>query len=342
MTTAVVAPARPGPWAAARTLVVVAAVAALFVVVVPQVSGAPWALVGRQLARVPLPELGLLGLLWATGLLLHTITLTSALPGLTHRRALTLSLTGSAVANVLPLGGAAGIALNYRMVRAWGHDRAAFAAYTVVTNTWDVLAKLLLPLLVLPVALLLDHGALTRWAGTATVATVLLAVAAAVVAILAASPVCAERTGRAVDRAARPLLRRVGSTREPHVEAWLLGLQSQCGWLVRHRWRQLTLGMSAYTAMLALLMLACFAIAGVGIGPGAVLLAFAVERLLTLAGLTPGGAGVVEVGLVGVAVALGGAPVAAVAGVLLYRVFTYGIEIPVGGAGLAAWLWAHR
>ena len=58
--------------------------------------------------------------LWALGLLSHTVTLTAALPTLTHRRALTLSLTGSAVANVLPLGGAAGIALNYRMTRHWG------------------------------------------------------------------------------------------------------------------------------------------------------------------------------------------------------------------------------
>ena len=46
--------------------------------------------------------------LWVAGLVAHTMTLTAALPGLTHRRALLLSLTGSAVANVLPLGGAAG------------------------------------------------------------------------------------------------------------------------------------------------------------------------------------------------------------------------------------------
>ncbi|MFC6345406.1 hypothetical protein ACFP8W_25705, partial [Nocardioides hankookensis] len=60
------------------------------------------------------------------------------------------------------------------------------------------------------------------------------------------------------------------------------------------------------------------------------------------AGLTPGGAGVVEVGLTGALIGLGGAAASVVAGVLLYRALTYGLEIPVGGAGLAVWLWLRR
>lgn len=56
-----------------------------------------------------------------------------------------LSLTGSAVANVLPFGGAAGIALNYRMCHRWGFERSAFGIYTLVTNLWNILARLSLP-----------------------------------------------------------------------------------------------------------------------------------------------------------------------------------------------------
>ncbi|MEZ5191932.1 MAG: hypothetical protein R2734_05130 [Nocardioides sp.] len=52
-----------------------------------------------------------------------TPSLRAALPGLSMRRALTLSLTGSAVANVLPVGGAAGIVLNHRMTRSWPRQR---------------------------------------------------------------------------------------------------------------------------------------------------------------------------------------------------------------------------
>ena len=92
--------------------------------------------------------------LWLAGLAAHTIALTAALTGLTHRRAMLLSLTGSAVANVLPLGGAAGIAMNQRMTRSWGFPNSAFVTYSVVTNVWDVLAKAFVPVLVLPVLIL--------------------------------------------------------------------------------------------------------------------------------------------------------------------------------------------
>ena len=68
------------------------------------------------------------------------------------------------------------------------------------------------------------------------------------------------------------------------------------------------------------------------------LAAFAVERVLTLVVLTPGGAGLAETGTVGVLVAFGVDPASAVAGVLLYRLFTFALEIPVGGAAALGWL----
>ncbi len=133
----------------AGLLIGATALVALF----PVISGAPWRNVWQTVADIPVGALGVLVALWAAGLLMHTVTLTAALPGLSHRRALLLSLTGSAVANVLPLGGAAGVALNYRMTRRWGFSAAGFASYTVVTNLWDVLTKLCLPVLVLPLLL---------------------------------------------------------------------------------------------------------------------------------------------------------------------------------------------
>ncbi|MFC6343958.1 hypothetical protein ACFP8W_18390, partial [Nocardioides hankookensis] len=62
---------------------------ALLTVVLPLATGVPWASAWTVVAAIPALELaGLVGL-WALGLLSHTITLTAALPTLTHRRALT-------------------------------------------------------------------------------------------------------------------------------------------------------------------------------------------------------------------------------------------------------------
>ena len=60
-------------------------------------------------------------------------------------RAYFLNVTGSAVSNVLPLGGAAGTALNYSTSRAWGFSTPAFLRWALVTNIWDTLGKLVIP-----------------------------------------------------------------------------------------------------------------------------------------------------------------------------------------------------
>lgn len=325
-----------GRWALGAGLAIT-----LLTLVLPRATGVPWASTWSVVSAVPAIELVALVVLWGLGLLSHTITLTAALPTLTHRRALTLSLTGSAVANVLPLGGAAGIALNHRMVRQWGYAAEEFAAFTVITNIWDVLVKLALPLAVVPVAALATGTALGGALGPAILAAAVLAAACLLMIVVLARPATAAYAGRLLDRGAERALRLTRSSRQARPGQALVALQARCSSLVRTRWPRLSLGMVLYTGLLFALMWSCLEATGAGLTPAAVLAGFAVERLLTLAGLTPGGAGIVEVGLTGALLALGGSPTAVVAGVLLYRALTYGLEIPVGGAGLAMWLW-HR
>jgi uncharacterized membrane protein YbhN (UPF0104 family) len=297
----------------------VAGGALCLVAILPLASGAPWADIGAAIGAVPAASLVVLVGLWAAGLVTHTVTLTAALPGLTHRRALLLSLTGSAVANVLPLGGAAGVALNYRMTKQWGFAPARFASYTVVTNLWDVLAKLLLPVLVIPLLVLgLPVGLGLRHALTA--AGIALPLAAALAGLLICHPRLVGRFGARVE-----------------------GVRAQVADLVVTAWRRLTLGMASYTLLLFVLLATSLSMTGAGVSPSIVLLAFCAERLATLAGLTPGGLGLVEVGLAGALVLAPGAdPAGVAAGALLYRALTFGLEIPVGGLLLAGWTWRQR
>jgi len=81
---------------------------AALVVLLPRAVGATWSEVGAVLGRVSAGAVVALAVVWIAGLWAHSFVLAASLPGLTKRRGLTLSLTGSAVANVLPLGGAAG------------------------------------------------------------------------------------------------------------------------------------------------------------------------------------------------------------------------------------------
>ena len=319
-----------------RFVVSAAAGGALVWLALPTATGAAWKQLVPAAAHVHLGWLVVLLALWVAGLLAHTITLTAAMPGLTHRRALLLSLTGSAVANVLPVGGAAGIALNYRMARRWGHTATSISTYTLVTNVWDVLAKFLLPILALPALLLAASSA----GGTVTYAVVIAALVMAVLIGIGtatlASPSAAARTGSVADRVLGRWLAN-GACREA-----LVNLQSDTSRVVRTGWRRLSVGMLLYTSLLFVLLLACLSATGAGLSLIAVLAGFAVERLLTLAGLTPGGTGVVEVGLASTLLAFPGAPVGIALGVLLYRAITFGLEIPVGGLALAGWCWTQR
>ncbi|MEO7270081.1 MAG: hypothetical protein ABIW49_12830 [Knoellia sp.] len=71
----------------------------------PRVAGVSWRQIGDVLSTVTTLGTAVLTAGWLAGLWLHTIALSAALPGLNHRRAFFLNITGSAVSNVLPLGG---------------------------------------------------------------------------------------------------------------------------------------------------------------------------------------------------------------------------------------------
>ncbi len=313
---------------------------ALVVLVLPTISGMSWTQLGPAVGRVSPMALVVLALIWIAGLFVHTVALVAALPALTHRRALTLSLTGSAVSNVTPLGGAVGVGVNYHMIRAWGFSRPQFVVYTFVTNVWDVLAKLVIPAAILAALLVTGppNGLPVR---SAIVTIAILAGAiAALGAVLTSERAATSMAGYTARGTARVL--RLFRSQRSLDPGSLLEVRAGSGATIREQWQRLTIGQVGYTALLFVLLWASLRATGSGLSTSQVLAGLAVERLLSLSVLTPGGAGVIEVGLVGFLIATGGPPGAIVAGVLLYRAFTFLIEIPVGGALLAGWLWADR
>jgi uncharacterized protein (TIRG00374 family) len=277
-----------------------------------------------------------LAALWLLGLYVHTFVLVAALPGLTRRRALTLNLTGSAVSNVLPLGGLAGTALNLTMTRSWGHSRLDFARFVTVSTACDVIAKLLMPTVAL--AVLLGTGALTptaagAWLGPAGVAFA--------VGMLLLWALCGHATPllRLVDIAGRGctrvLRRQVGATWSATVAA-LLARTDQ---MVRRRGATFALGMTGYRLAQGTLLWFCLLAVGARPLPAVTFAALVVERAATLLTATPGGTGPAEAGMASVLIALGTDPTTALAGTVLYRAFVFAAEIPVGAAvGIGWWL----
>lgn len=301
----------------------------------PAVLHVDWASIGAALATTtPTVLLGLCAL-WLVGLWVHTVALSAAMPGLSHRRALLLNLSGSSVSNLVPLGGAAGTVANFAMSRSWGFTSAAFARWALVTNIWDTLAKLVLPLLALvwigrsgapgPGAL----NSAAAWAGAG------LVVIGSATALLLSRDAVARRLGRGVDVVAVRLRRPCAD--EGGYAARAVDLRRDSAALITTTWGRLTIGKAAYAALQAVLLWACLAAVGAHPALSVVFAGFAVERVLSMLVLTPGATGFTEVGMAGALVAMGVGPVESAAGVLLYRAFTFGMEIPVGGLALLWW-----
>ena len=288
---------------------------------------------------LPWFELAGLGALWLTAVALHAVVLAAALPGLSHRRAMTMNLSGCAVSAVLPLGGLAGAALNLAMTRSWGHSRFEFARFLVVAKSCDVIGKLLMPAVAF--AALLVTGVLAPAAGGAWVVPVTVALLAAALLLWAlcgrAAPLLrlVELAARAASRVAgRP----VGAAWPATVSELLTGADV----LVRRRRVALALGTAGYWLAHAALLWCCLLAVGRRPLPAAVVLAGLVaERALTLVAVTPGGAGPAEAGAVTVLIGLGVDPTGALAGVLLFRAFVLVAAIPTGAAVGLGW-WAGR
>jgi len=116
----------------------------------------------------------------------------------------------------------------------------------------------------------------------------------------------------------------------------------QCSHVLPRGWRGLALGGLGYPALQVVLLWSCLVALQVDVAFGAVLAAYAVERMLTLVPITPGGVGVVETAATAVLVGFGADPVGAAAGVVLFRVFSYLIEIPLGAVVAATWFARSR
>ena len=307
-------------------------------IVVPRIVGMSWNDVFAVLAGLSVTTVIALAVLWFLGLLTHTIVLTAALPGLSRRRALLLNLSGSAVSNLVPFGGAAGIGVGYAMARTWRITPGNFASFTAISNLWNVIGKLLVGSALVAGSVIAGLQLPPSMRNAVVYGSGAVLVSALLVVGAFGHPVFGGAISRGWDLAANGLFVRMGMSRRVDVEGVLDRLRKVCTESIVAGWGQLTAGVLAYLGLQAALLAGCLLAVGAHTPLLVVATAFGVERILSLFPLTPGGAGVAELGSVAVLVALGGDPALMAAGVLLYRAFTFLLEIPVGGASTIAWL----
>lgn len=263
----------------------------------------------------------------------------AALPGLRVAQSAVVTQTTTSVANTLPAGGAIAVGLTFQILHSWGFGAQEITLYIGVTGVWNTFMKLGLPIVALALLALTGQatGALVV---AALVGLAVLAVAVSLFALALWKKEFARRIGDGLGRLVSWFLRLF---HKPAITTWgeqAVAFRKRTIVLISRRWPLLTL--TTVVSQLALWLVLLLSLRHVGISEQEVstlqtLAVFAFGRLLGAIPITPGGLGVIELGYIGGLVTAGGNEPQVVAAVLLFRVLTYGIQIPLGAFTYLIW-----
>jgi uncharacterized protein (TIRG00374 family) len=298
-----------------------------------------WSQVWAAVLDMTWLELATLGLAAAWNIATYLFVMMAAMPGLTYRDAFIVGQSSTAVAATLPAGSALGIGMTYGMYSSLGHSGAEIGLATVLTGIWNNFVKLGLPVAALALLVVMGDSTSTELTAAA-VGIATLVVAVAVFALVLRSDRFAAQAGERMQRLAGPGLRL--AHREPAAGAWadaFVAFRRQTIGLLRDRWHVLTAAtvvshLSLYVVLL--LALRHMDVSDAMVGWAQVLSIFALTRLVTALPVTPGGLGVVELALTAGLVVAGGPRAQVVAAVLIFRVLTLFVQVPIG-AGCYLW-----
>ena len=263
----------------------------------------------------------------------------AALPGLGFWSAETVTQASTASTYLAPGGPAVGIGISAAMLFAWGFRADEVALAVTLTGIWNQLAILGFPTVALAL-LTLTHGDRTALQSIATIGLVVFVVVAGGFALALSSAGMARRVGGLAARLVNWTLRIVRRGPVGWDGESLARFRSRAIGLLRRRWHVLTLATIAGQLTVFLVLLASLRALGVGAAEVSVIEAFAgwsLARVLGSIPITPGGLGLVELGLTTVLVGFGGNRAGVVAAVLVYRFLTIVPTLVLGATAAATW-----
>ena len=317
-----------------------AVVVATFVFVLPQIAnyGDVW----RVVRELSWEELAALVGVTVLNLATFPPQWVAALPGLRFRQAFVVTQASTASTYVAPGGAAVGIALSFAMLRRWGFRSRDVGLAVAINGIWNQLCALAFPVVALALLTLAGgENALLQTAALIGLGIFLFIAGSFAVGLGSAS--LARRVGELAARTASWVLRLV--RRGPvtwNGEAFVRFRGRAIG-LLRRRWHWITLGTLAGQLTVFLVLLVSLRVLDVPARKVSATEAFAawsLVRLLASAPITPGGIGVVELGLTSALVGFGGSNAGVVAAVLVYRFLTVVPTLMLGL--LAAATWRHH
>jgi uncharacterized membrane protein YbhN (UPF0104 family) len=264
----------------------------------------------------------------------------AALPGLRFWPTAVLTQTGTSVANTLPAGGAIAVGVTFAMLGSWGFTPTEAGLYVGVTGIWNIFTKLGLPVIALAILVIEGHVD-PALVSVAIVGVATLIVAIAILVLVFRSEAMARRVGEAFGRFLSMLAKPFGKGPITGMGGRAARFRNETIILVRQRWLRLT--WTTILSQIALYFVLLLSLRFVGVPESAlpaaeVFAVYTFSRLLSAIPVTPGAVGVIDLGYIAGLIAFDKPQEAQiVAAVLIFRVLTYGIQIPIGGFTYLIW-----
>jgi uncharacterized protein (TIRG00374 family) len=264
----------------------------------------------------------------------------ASLPGIKYGPAFVVRQTSFMISNVIPAGGAFGLAIQYSMLGSYGYGAAETTAAIGITSTWNTFVTLSLPVFAAVGLIAIGQGQSGAYilAGVGFVA--ILAIVG-VFALIFRSETSARSIGDFGDRVAGWAYGIFKKTPGFNVADAVVNFRNSTVGVISSRWVQITAA-NYFQQVLQFLILwaAIYAIQGGASSPVTFIEAFAAYafgRLASFVPVTPGGLGTVDAAMAGILGIFGAVSSDALAAVMVWRALTYFPQVFIGAGTLLVW-----
>jgi uncharacterized protein (TIRG00374 family) len=320
------------------TIVTLLILVMVFAVVLPQLGDydQAWAAIQAMEAW----EIGLIAAATVGLIIIYAFPYLAALPGLKYKPAFYTRQTSFMISNVIPGGGAWGLAVQYGMLSSYGYGPAPSSATIGITSVWNTLVTLSLPVIAL--VGLAATGQSNEQAVTITlIASIAVMAMIVVFALILKSEEFARKIGRIADRVIQWGAGLINKTVEFDAEEGTVHFRSSIVDVVKVRWILITLANVGQQLMQFLILyLAVVALQGGFDGPVSMLeafAAFAFGRLATFIPVPPGGLGTTDAIITAMLTTFGLPNNDALAATLIWRAATYFPQVIIGVITMFLW-----